>query len=203
MKVMITILALIAAVSVSGVDVMRKVEERYDGVETMTMGFSQVITYASTDQKSAFQGRILLAKPDRMRMSVFEPDTQLLVSSGGSLWIYIKEANQALFYDLSEESYPQIGTLIFNVSKEFSSRLIGKTQDKFMVKLLPKEKSRYYDSLYAKVSSRSYLIHDLSVFDKQANRIDYAFQNIRTNVEIENKNFVFVPPPGAEVIKRQ
>jgi outer membrane lipoprotein carrier protein len=191
-----------AGVALSGSNVLQKIEGKYDDIETMSMTFSQKITYASTDQESSFRGRMLLARPGRMRMSVLEPDTQLLVSSGGSLWIYIKSANQVLFYDLTEEDYPQVSTLIFNMSEQFKSKLIGKTQDRYMLKLIPHTQSKYYDSLHARVSRRSYLVNGLMVFDKQANTIDYTFGKIRTNVEIEDSSFRFVPPPGARVIKR-
>jgi outer membrane lipoprotein carrier protein len=196
-----TILA--AVVTLSGHDVSKKVEERYDKIENMSMDFSQEIAYASLDEKSVFHGHILLSKPDRMRMSVLEPDTQILISSSGSLWIYLKSAKQALFYDLTEESYPQVSSLIFNMSKEFESTVVGRTQKRFLVKLLPREESKYYDSLYAKVSSRSHIVTGLSVFDRQRNRIDYDFTRIRTNVEIPDSLFRFNPPPGTEIIKRQ
>jgi outer membrane lipoprotein carrier protein len=202
MKLLVATSILIVIAAVSGKDVLKKVEERYDGIETMAMDFSQEITYASIEEKSVFRGHILLAKPERMRMSVLDPDTQLLISSGGSLWIYIENQKQALFYDLAEESYPQVSTLLFNMEREFESSLTGRTQERYLVKLLPRQKSRYYDSLYARVSRRSYLVSGLSVFDRQTNRIDYAFTKIRLNVDIPDSIFRFDPPPGTEIIKR-
>jgi len=202
MKVLTGILVLVSIVLASGDDVLQKVEEKYEEIETMSMDFTQEITYASMDEKSVFNGHVLLAKPGRMRMSVFEPDTQLLVSSGGSLWIYIQGTKQALYYDLTEESYPQVSTLIFNMSKEFESTLRGKTQERLIVKLLPRQESKYYDSLYARISRRSYIVSGLSVFDRQSNVIDYTFTSIRANVKIADSLFRFNPPPGTEVIKR-
>ncbi|MFQ5906626.1 MAG: outer membrane lipoprotein carrier protein LolA [bacterium] len=203
MKLIVGFLIFVAGVTLSGSDILQEVEKKYGGIKTMSADFSQKITYASTDRKSTFTGRLLLGKPDKMRMSVLEPDTQLLVSTGGTLWVYIKEAHQALFYDLTEESYPQLGTLIFNIGQQFQSELTGKNAKDFILKLVPLEESEYYDSLYAKVSRRSYLINGLTVFDMQANRIDYAFTRIRTNIRIKEDQFRFTPPPGTQIIKRQ
>jgi outer membrane lipoprotein carrier protein len=203
MKALVFFLLIVVGVSASGTDVLKKVEEKYKGIETLSMDFSQKITYSSTGQKTTFDGRILLARPNRMRMSVTEPDTQLLVSSGDSLWIYLKSANQVFLYDLKEESFPQVGTLIFGMSKEFMSQLLAKTRDSYVLKLKPLEESKYYDSLHVRVSRKSLLIGGLTIFDRQANRIEYTFTKTKTNPEIGESQFRFEPPPGVDVIKHR
>ncbi len=203
MRAVIALLLALAGISASGTDVLKKVEGKYKDIKTLSMDFSQKITYSSTGQKNIFNGHILLARPDRMRMSVTDPDTQLLVSSGDSLWIYLKEANQVFLYDLKEEAYPQVGTLIFGLSKEFASQLLTKTQESFVLRLAPLEESKYYDSLYVRVSRKSYLIGGLTIFDRQANRIEYTFTKTKTNPEIRESQFRFEPPPGADVIKHR
>ena len=203
MKVLACFLVILTGLSVGATDILKMVGEKYDKIQTISADFSQEITYSSNDRKSQFTGHLLIEKPDKMRMSVFEPDTQLMISNVGSLWVYIKSAKQAMLYSLDKETYPQLGSLIFDVSKQFESELVGKNKDRYVLRLIPRQKSSYYDSLYAKISRRSYLISGLTVFDKQANRIDYTFDRIRINVPVPKDQFTFVPPPGTAIIKRQ
>lgn len=203
MKVLAYFLIVLAGLSLEGSDIAKMVAAKYDKIRTISADFCQEITYSSNDRKSQFAGHLLLEKPDKMRMSVFEPDTQLMISNVGSLWVYIKDANQAILYSLDRETYPQLGRLIFDVPGQFESELVGKNRERYVLRLMPLHKSNYYDSLYAKISSRSYLITGLTVFDKQANRIDYTFSKIRTNVPVPENQFTFVPPPGTAIIKRQ
>ena len=203
MKLVVCFLVILTSLSLSGSDILKKVGEKYDKIQTISADFSQKITYSSNDRKTQFAGHLLIEKPDKMRMSVFEPDTQLMISNVGSLWVYIKSAKQAMLYSLNKETYPQLGSLIFDVSKQFESELVGKNKDRYVLRLIPRQESNYYDSLYAKISRRSYLITGLTVFDKQANRIDYTFRKIRINVPVPKGQFTFVPPPGTAIIKRQ
>ena len=203
MKVLACFLGILTVLSVGATDILKMVGDKYDKIQTISADFSQEIKYSSNDRKSQFSGHLLIEKPDKMRMSVIEPDTQLMISNVGSLWVYIKSAKQAMLYSLKRETYPQLGTLIFDVSKQFESELVGKNKDRYVLRLIPRQKSHYYDSLYAKVSRRSYIITGLTVFDRQANRIDYTFSNIRTNVPVAKNQFTFVPPPGTAIIKRQ
>jgi outer membrane lipoprotein carrier protein len=202
MRFVIGFLVLLSTLSLSGKDVLKNVEEKYKTVRTISCDFNQVITYASTGQKAGFSGRLSAEKPDKMRMSVFKPDTQLMISDGKGLWVYVQNANQAIFYDLTKQEYPQIGKLLFEVSEQFQGELRKKTQDRFVLKLLPVTRSEYYDSLYARVSGKSYLMTGLTVFDKEGNKVEYGFSAIKVNAALGEDHFTFVPPAGTTVIKR-
>ncbi|UCE86527.1 MAG: outer membrane lipoprotein carrier protein LolA [Deltaproteobacteria bacterium] len=189
-------------------DLARRVQRRYEAMQSLTARFEQTTRVASLGSASsaadASQGVVTLAKPGKMRWAYEEPEPSLVVSDGETLWTYDPELNEV-------QRFPVTDGLLEGAAVQF---LIGRgdilrefevsggpcEESPARLTLVPREPASY-SQLELRVDASNGEIVESSIVDLFGNVTRVRFREIRIDLDIPPETFRFTPPPGARVLE--
>lgn len=191
-----------------GEAVARIVQARYDDIRDLEAGFSQrseSATFAGEPlvDDAEKRGRVVFAKPGRMRWHYAAPDESVVVSDGDTLWIYDVAGATATRLEVTA-GYLSGAALQFllgdgQLLESFRVRAIACGEETVELDLVPVAESTYERlGLVADVASGD--IRETSVVDLFGNRTVIRFEGTRVNQSPPAATFRFEPPAGVEVI---
>jgi outer membrane lipoprotein carrier protein len=194
--------------SACGERVAALVQARYDRIRDLEAEFEQT-TYSvtlgtgSVGSPEPSRGRVIFAKPGKMRWSYEHPEPSLVVSDGVTLWLYnvgLKEASRLSV----TEGYLTGAALQFllgegRLLKEFAVAARGCGSGEVELELVPVAPASY-DRLGLVAQEGTGEIVSTTIVDLFGNQTRISFENLRTNLDPPAKTFVFDVPPDAEVI---
>ena len=127
---------------------------------------------------------------------------QLLVSDGKQVWLYDPDLEQVTIQSLDQRlTHTPALLLSGDVSQirenfEITFKEGGSVVD-FILK--PKSKDTLFDSL--RLSFRNGVLNDMQLIDSIGQRTNILFMNVKMNEPLDNKQFSFEIPEGADVIQ--
>ena len=143
-----------------------------------------------------------LKRPGLFRWHTDEPMEQLLVSDGKQVWLYDPDLEQVTIQSLDQRlTHTPALLLSGDVSQirenfEITFKEGGSVVD-FILK--PKSKDTLFDSL--RLSFRNGVLNDMQLIDSIGQRTNILFMNVKMNEPLDNKQFSFEIPEGADVIQ--
>lgn len=191
---------------------IRDVQRRFEEIKTFSSSFTQV-TYSSSDDEvgsasggsrlsNEFKGKIIAERPNKFQMEVREPEKQILLSDGNTLWIYLPEENQAIKMN-PEEGLTFPVEIFFNPFQVYNVEWLPTAKkEKPILEVRPKEEGSLFEKAWVQIHSRSLLVKEIQLFDFDGNRIHYIFSNVKVNQKLKSTTFHFDPPRGVEVVER-
>ena len=169
----------------------------------MTGQFTQVLYDANGKPMQKSSGSMALQRPGKFRWEVYQPNPQLLIADGNSLWIYDKDLAQATKQKLDQSSNSPALLLSgsiesvqarFNVSYPGNENAAGKW---FMLK--PKDKNDMFQWVELRFVNGS--LADMRLYDNLNTLTDFHFSKVKINPPLNASMFQFKAPKGVEVIK--
>lgn len=187
-------------------DVLKRILKVNEGIETFQAEFVQTNYIEATGISQEFLGKLWLKRPEKFRMEVFSPDTQLFVSDGEIMWIYLPKTKQAIREELGETAMvPQPSRVLFQFSEKYEIDFKGenKVKDKtyYLLDLTPKEESPYLTGAKVWLSLESLHMERLVVADVQKNKMTLEFRQVKANLSLPESKFTFTPPDDVEVVE--
>ena len=94
-------------------NVLSRLQQRYDGTNTMQADFRQTVESKTLAGTLESKGKVSFEKPNRMRWDYDPPDPQTIVGDGETLWIYqpdLKQVIKAPLGALGHEAIPRPAT---------------------------------------------------------------------------------------------
>ena len=170
--------------------------------QTLTARFSQLTLDGSGTQLQETAGELALKRPGLFRWHTDEPMEQLLVSDGKQVWLYDPDLEQVTIQSLDQRlTHTPALLLSGDVSQirenfEITFKEGGSVVD-FILK--PKSKDTLFDSL--RLSFRNGVLNDMQLIDSIGQRTNILFMNVKMNEPLDNKQFSFEIPEGADVIQ--
>lgn len=200
---LLTVLSL-SSVSVLADDevAVQRLTQLLNQAQTITARFSQLTLDGSGTQLQETAGQLALKRPGLFRWHTDEPMEQLLVSNGEKVWLYDPDLEQVTIQTLDQRlTHTPALLLSGDVSKirenfEISFKEGGNVVD-FILK--PKSKDTLFDSL--RLSFRSGVLNDMQLIDSIGQRTNILFLNVKMNETLDNAQFSFDVPEGADVIQ--
>lgn len=200
---------LLAVLSLSSLSAMadetvavQKLTQLLNQAQTITARFSQLTLDGSGTQLQETAGQLALKRPGLFRWHTDEPMEQLLVSNGEKVWLYDPDLEQVTIQTLDQRlTHTPALLLSGDVSKisenfEISHKEGGNVID-FILK--PKSKDSLFDSL--RLSFRGGVLNDMQLIDSIGQRTNILFLNVKMNEALDDKQFSFDIPEGADVIQ--
>jgi len=187
----------------------RRVQARYDQVRDLSADFVQTTRSVALGGGGAsdaqeVRGRVHFAKPGRMRWEYRSPEPSLVVSDGGTLWIYdpVAKEVQVLTVEAGFLSGAAIQFLLGEGKILETFRVTGKGCEGDPVTLLlhPREPATY-ERLELAVEAASGEIRETEVIDLFGNRTRVVFEGMSTNQNPPATLFRFEPPEGVRVLE--
>jgi outer membrane lipoprotein carrier protein len=139
-----------------------------------------------------------------MKWSYRAPDTQILISDGSTLWLYVPDEQQATKIPI-ESIYSSNTPALFLAGKAklmqtFNVESVNLDKDPIRITLIPKAEDQALTRLQLFADKKNYQITGSTVYDKLGNKTEIRFSNIKTNREIPEKTFQFQAPANVEVL---
>lgn len=171
-------------------------------VDTMQAGFTQQVVDDKGKVRQSSSGTVFLSRPGKFRWEYAAPDKHQIVADGKNVWVYDVELDQVTVKPMRQAlSAAPVGMLLQKqpVDKQFAVQDMeadGSNLEWF--RLTPYKKDSDFTSMDLGVTDNG--IGEMILNDKFGQMTYIKFQNMRTNVGIENSRFSFTPPKGADVI---
>jgi len=179
----------------------RRIEARHRGVRDLTARFVQTYRSGALGREVVEKGVLSLKPPSRMRWEYRDPEKKTFVSDGKTSYFYVPADRQVIRRDTADSrDLPAmllsghadiVGT--FDVALEAGPAGLQR------LRLTPRKPEPEIEHLYVDVDGGD-RIRAILVLDAQGNRSQFAFEDIRENVGLDDRLFRFEVPRGVEVI---
>lgn len=180
------------------------VQQNYEKVLTFEADFIQKSYIRMMDKTQDVKGTVSIKKPGKMKWNYGAPDTQILISNGSTLWLYVPDEEQATKVPI-ESIYSSNTPALFlagkgKLTQTFNVESVNLDKDPIRITLTPKADDQALTRLQLFANKKNYQITGSTVYDKLGNKTEIRFSNIKTNREIPEKTFQFQVPANVEVL---
>ncbi len=202
--------ALLAAVGLqpagsrpSADQVARDLQKKYELVRDFSANFDQVYEGGVLHKTVAEHGTVLVKKPGMMRWTYTSPERKEFVSDGHETYLYVPAERQVTVAPVPAAN--EAGTPILflagkgDLTRDFTASFADMPEiprAAYALKLVPKQPERDYDWLILVVDRETLRLEMLVTADSQGGRSTITFTNLKENVNIPDKEFVFKIPRG-------
>jgi outer membrane lipoprotein carrier protein len=183
-----------------------RVQARYDRMRDLEARFVQRTASALAPSGEKMSGRVVLAKPGRMRWSYETPEPSEVVSDGRTLWIYDPAAREAQRFAVGEQflSGAAFQFLLGSGRIADSFHVSADRCDAPRVRLTLRPKAdATYQALELEIDAASGEASATAVLDLFGNRTEVEFSELRYDRAPAASTFEFAPPPGVRVLEPQ
>ena len=179
----------------------RRIEARHRGVHDLTARFVQTYRSGALGREVVEKGVVSLKPPSRMRWEYRDPEKKTFVSDGKMSYFYVPADRQVIRREQSDSR--DLPALILSgqadIVATFDVALETGPAGRQRLRLTPKKPEPEIEHLYVDVDGDE-RIRAILVVDAQGNRSQFAFDDIRENVGLDDRLFHFEVPRGVEVI---
>jgi len=180
------------------------IQQNYEKVLTFEADFIQKSYIKMMDKTQDVRGTVSIKKPGKMKWNYGAPDTQILISNGSTLWLYVPDEEQATKVPI-ESIYSSNTPALFlagkgKLTQTFNVESVNLDKDPISITLTPKADDQAMIRLQLFANKKNYQITGSTVYDKLGNKTEIRFSNIKTNREIPEKTFQFQAPANVEVL---
>lgn len=185
-------------------EILEPLEKNYGKIESISAKFTQNSFFGlmrnSTKQS---RGEVYFRKPGKMRWNYQEPETQVYVSDGASLWHHQPELEQVSVSSLSKafSSDAPVAFLlgVGEVSESFNLASFCKDSNRLTYELKPKEESSDLSLFSLTVDSTTFAPLSASTESLSGNNTEINFEDVRLNKKLESSKFAFTVPDGIDL----
>jgi outer membrane lipoprotein carrier protein len=180
------------------------IQRQYEKVLTFEADFTQRSYVKMMNQTQSVKGTVKIKKPGKMKWVYGAPDTQILISDGKNLWLYVPEEEQATKVPV-ESIYSSNTPALFlagkgKLTRSFNVESVSQENQNILVTLVPKNEDQGLARLILHADKKNYQITGSTVYDKLGNKTEIRFSRIRINREIPEEQFQLKTPPGVEIL---
>lgn len=197
-------LFLLCTVPALAADVVDKVQARYDDTHDFTAAVRQELVTASGGKSLTASGTVAFKKPGRMRWSLTDGVSQVIVADGTTLWFYEPDERQVLkapFQAAFRSSTPiSFLTGVGRLRSDFDVKADAPQDGRLRLHLRPRGDADL-GTLVLTVDAASYDIVGAEITDPIGNVTKLQFSDLRRNVGLTDDAFAFEAPPGVDVVE--
>jgi outer membrane lipoprotein carrier protein len=191
-----------------GEQTARKIQARYEAVRDLRADFEQTNTSATFEGEALMssaprKGKVVFAKPGKMRWTYAAPEASVVVSDGKTLWIHDLDAKTVTRLAVTE-GYLSGAALQFllgdgKILEAFEVGVVECDAKQVTLDLLPREDASY-ERLGLVADRATGSIVATSVTDLFGNQTRIRFERLEENRNPAAETFVLTIPAGVEVI---
>lgn len=206
MRILIVLLCLILPLQVDATvdQLMQKVQERYQTLDSFKANFTQTYLSKRFSDSLVEKGVVYFRKGGFMKWEYQQPEPKVFISDGFFYSYYIPQDKQMVKVPADQSSDQHSPTLFLagrgNFLTDFRATLADPRPGTHLIKLVPVKPQSDFSYLIVDVDPVTGIILRLLVVDAYENRTEYSFQQIEENPQLPDNFFTFVPPPGTDVV---
>jgi outer membrane lipoprotein carrier protein len=190
------------------VELMARVQKRYDDITRLHARFRQETRLQGFDQVQTGEGEVWILKPGMMRWDYSKPERQTIIANGETLWIYLPEERQVIRDQVQTSMGTRTPALflagqarlaeLFSVASS-ASQVPGE-EGLLRLELTPKEGTLPYSHVELGIHPTSYYVARVKLVDPLGSVTTMWFSDIDTQAAVHPSLFQFQVPSGVEVI---
>ncbi|TAK15989.1 MAG: outer membrane lipoprotein carrier protein LolA [Acidobacteria bacterium] len=182
------------------------IQAHYAAVRDFTADFTHAYKGGLLPQTTVEYGKVRIKKPGRMRWTYTRPEFKEIVADGRLLYTYIKADRVCYVSDLpTGDQAPtalQFLTGKGDLVRDFTAALApNQSASEWRLQLTPITRQADYVRLTIGVDPKSLRMITLESIDADEGKSAFTFANLRENVSVPDKEFLFAPPKGVDVIR--
>jgi outer membrane lipoprotein carrier protein len=146
-------------------------------------------------------------KPGKMRWEYTSPETKLFVSDGHKIYSYIPHDKQVVVSTMPSGDQAPTPALFLtgkgSIVRDFDvafDKVSEAPAGSVALKLTPKKREPEYDWLTLVVDPGTLTLQMLITVDAQGGRSAFTFSNLKENIGLADKPFVFQMPRNVDVV---
>lgn len=163
--------------------------------------FTQTVYDSDSVALQESVGSVELMRPGRFRWTYTEPNSQVIVADGSSLWVYDEDIQQVTVQPQSTTlgSAP-IGLLSGqkSIESEFTITELGEENGLQWFELEPLVQDTDFNAVFIALDENG--LHAMELRDNFDQATQIKFTDFKKNISLPEDRFTFVPPDGADVV---
>ncbi len=185
--------------------IAQAVDDHYDHLRTLQAEFTEL--YEGAGMQRTESGTLWLKKPGKMRWEYRSPKEKLFLSDGQNAWFYVpgdKQARRTSVKKLNDLRSP-LGFLLGKTKLEKELQGLSWVPDEkpvnagdVLLRGAPKALAGQVNAILLEITP-AHEIARIVLDQEDGSTTEFRFQGQKINVEMDDKNFHFVPPAGVEV----
>jgi len=186
-------------------EILERVEQLYTG-SAFAADFKQTSTIKAMEISDTAFGRLQVAYPGKMRWEYIEPDPQLIITDGESLWIYRPQDYQVMVgkADVFFGEGKGAGFLsdIGSIRRDFNITLEDVHYgDYYSLKLLPHQPTYDLVAVFLLINKKNFYISQVFTYNAYEDVTRIAFENLVFKDTLPDAIFHFDIPEGADILE--
>ena len=183
-------------------------QRHYDTIKDFSADFTHTYQGGVLRKHVTERGHVAVRKPGRMRWDYTEPERKVFVSDGTKMYAYIPEDKQVTVTSVPADDRAA-GPVLFlagkgNLTRDFTPSLVavpsGLPSGATAIKLVPRMAQPEYDWIILVVEPGRLGLRGLVTSDAQGGTSSLSFTNLKENVGLTDKDFVFTIPRNVDVV---
>jgi outer membrane lipoprotein carrier protein len=186
--------------------VLAGLQEWLEGTRELECRFEQTLVSGAFGAGLRESGRLYLKRPGRIRWEYTKPEEKLAIVRGGEALLYLPEDEQ-LIRGGEEWSQSLLAELLGGereLDELFEATLVATPEHggngDYRLRLVPRGRGEGFQEVTLDLRPPTFSIDRAEVLDEAGNRMRYRFRSHRRNRGVADELFVFVPPPGTEIL---
>jgi len=170
--------------------------------QTLSSKFKQVLFDKNNKIKQTSEGLFTLSRPGKFRWSYQKPFIQEIVSNSGKVWFYDADLEQVTIKKLDKSMGSTPAALLsgeIDIEKEFKLEDQGEEEGLSWIKLVPKNEETSFK--YILIGLDKGVLGGMELSDNFGQLTRIYFSEVNINPQLEDKEFVFIIPEGADVFE--
>lgn len=195
------LLPMLLAAQLAYADGMANVKAFYQQTKSVRADFHQVVTDRQGRKIQEVDGQMQLKRPNKFKWDYNKPYQQQIVSDGQQVWLYDVDLAQVTVNTLRQTVGSSPAALLAgdaNIDKSFRLSNASRKDDLEWVSASPKDKESGFDKIL--MGFKDNKIQALSLIDSFGHTTNITFSNVELNPTLDEKNFLFKPPAGVDVV---
>lgn len=192
----------------SAAELVAALQKKYDTVRDFSADFEHVYTGGVLRKQLTERGRLLVKKPGKMRWEYTAPEKKTFVSDGVKLYSHLPVDKQVIVSSVPQGGQATTPALFLagqgNLTRDFTATEVPPaatvSAGSRAVKLVPRVPQAEFESLVLTVDARTLGLRGLEAVDAQGGTSSFLFINLKENVGLGDKEFVFTMPRGVDVV---
>lgn len=182
-------------------------QRRYATVDSISAEFRQ--TYRAPAVNQTESGTVFMKKPGLMRWEYRNPEVKLFVADGRDTYLYMPEDRQVLVQHFTADDLRSTplqfllgqGDIRRNYDVSWESVAGYNAGATSRLRLTPRAAASDYAYVVIAYDSASYDLRGIVIRERTGNTSEFEFDNLKTNVRVDSRQFQFKIPKGVEVVR--
>lgn len=165
-------------------------------IKSFSAGFEQQVFDEQQQLLQQGKGELMLKQPALFRFETTEPEPNLFIGDGSSLWFYNEPLEQLTIYDAANEVNRTPFVLLTSTKAELWAQYdVSQQGEQFVIR------SKAADSpvVQLTLSFSGAALSKMQVLDMNRQTSEFNFTLVQLNIALDDELFRFEPPAGTDI----